>query len=414
MVTKTQVAIVGGGLAGLCCAIELQRRGIDYHLYEAADRVGGRIKTDTVDGYLLDHGFQVLQKAYQEASQVLNYDTLDLHSFQPGSLIRCQNRFCGLYDAFRQPSLLVATVLSPAASLSDKLNILKLRWKLLRQAEDECWSQPETTTLEYLRQAGFQEKIIERFFRPFLSGIFLEKNLETSSRMFEFIFRIFSQDDAALPANGMEAIPRQLSTYLLPERLHCNKPVKQAGPKQLVCEDGEEVQAKAVVLAVDQANAAPLCGQPKPERQCSVICEYFATKKHKPKPAILYLNGTGQGLINNLCFPSEAAPSYAPHGQQLVSVSIVGQCNLSDAERIAALRRELTEWFGEEAQTWQHLRSYPIHHALPSQRHIPAEPPHPRLEEGLYACGDYRWYASINAAMLSGKQTAQAIIEDLR
>ena len=205
------VIIIGGGLAGLSCARELCARGLSCQLLEASDEIGGRVRTDALDGFLLDRGFQVFLTAYPEAQAVLDYPQLRLRRFAPGALVRYGGRFHRFTDPWRQPQHLLATLFSRVATLTDKLRIARFRRDTTRGELEGIYNRPETTTLELLRVRGFSRVIIERFFRPFLGGVFLDQQLLTSSRMCEFVFRMFATGDAALPENGMGEIPRQLA-----------------------------------------------------------------------------------------------------------------------------------------------------------------------------------------------------------
>jgi phytoene dehydrogenase-like protein len=183
MDSEMDVIVVGGGLSGLTCARRLTEAGLSCQLLEASDHVGGRARTDKVDGFLLDRGFQVFLTAYPEAQSILNYDQLELKSFEPGALIRFEGKFRRLADPWRRPRHLLATALSPVASLRDKLRIASFRRHTTRAKLHEIFERPEQTTIDLLRSRGFSEIVIERFFRPFLGGIFLDRDLATSSRM---------------------------------------------------------------------------------------------------------------------------------------------------------------------------------------------------------------------------------------
>lgn len=197
-----QVIIVGAGLAGLACARTLHQAGLPFLLLEAADGLGGRVRTDRVEGFLLDRGFQVLQTAYPEAKRVLDYRALDLRAFAPGALVYFDGRLHRVADPWRQPQYLPATLLSPIGTLADKLRVARLRWRACRGGVDELFRRPETTTWEALRGQGFSASIIERFFRPFFSGVFFDRELAATSRMFEFVFRMLAGRRRPCPPGG--------------------------------------------------------------------------------------------------------------------------------------------------------------------------------------------------------------------
>jgi phytoene dehydrogenase-like protein len=196
------VLIVGGGIAGLCCARRLHQSGVSCRVLESTHRVGGRACTEEFRGFRLDRGFQVLLTEYPEAQKVLNYDKLHLSRFEPGALIRYQGKFHRFVDPWRRPRHLIQTAFSPIASLADKLRVARLRGRVCRGSLEELDTRPEKTTLAKLHDEGFSDRIVERFFKPFLGGVFLENDLSTSSRKFDFVFKCFRR--VMLPSLPME------------------------------------------------------------------------------------------------------------------------------------------------------------------------------------------------------------------
>ncbi len=411
----TDVVVVGAGLAGLACAVRLRSAGLSVTVLEAADAVGGRVRTDRHDGFRLDRGFQVLLTAYPEASRLVNQDALGLRAFTPGALVRVGGAFHRVADPRRRPGDLLATLRAPVGSMADKLRIDRLRSRVGKGTIEHLLARPETTTLAALRAFGFSDLIIERFMRPFLGGIFLERDLETSSRMFEFVFRMFAQGDAALPREGMEAIPRQLAERLDDGVVRLGARVEAVGADGVALAGGEQVASRAVVVAADGPNAARLVpGLPEPGSR-AVTCLYFAAARPPTEEPLLVLNGEGRGPVNNLCVPSQVAPSYAPPGAALVSVTVLGCPKTRDAELERSVRDQLRGWFGEEVEAWRHLRTYRIRDALPAQT-----PPaygggmrEVRIGRGLYVCGDHRERASIEGSLVSGRLAAEAVVADL-
>jgi len=413
--SNSDVMIIGGGLAGLCCARTLHEKNISFQILEASDRVGGRVRTDEVDGYLLDRGFQVLLTSYPESQSVLDYHGLVLKPFYPGSLIRSNNRFIKIADPFRNPIDGLKTLFANIGNLGDKLRIAKLRQQVMNTSLEEIFQRPEVSTAQYLKDFGFSDTIIERFFRPFFGGVYLESELYTSSRMFEFIFRMFSQGDTAIPAAGMEAIPRQLAAGLPKDSIRTNTRVVNISDDSIQLESGESIPAETIVIATDWPGAEQLDGRlPNPgSRSASYL--YYAASADPLSDPILLLNGEGNGLINNLCVPSSIAPNYAPANSHLVSVTVLDKQQLKDSQLEMQVRKELADWFGESTvQDWRHLRTYHIDHALPDRK-IPTEFPDKqavKLAEGRYSCGDYLFNGSIHGAMLSGRHAAEMLIED--
>ncbi len=413
---SADVIVVGAGVSGLVCALELTRLGFSVHVLEASDGVGGRVRTDVVDGFRLDRGFQVLLTAYPEARRWLSYDGLSLHTFEPGAMVQFEGKSHRIADPLRRPLQALSSAFAPIGTLNDKLLIARLREELVHSDIDEVLTSPEISTLEALRVYGFSEQIIERFFRPFLGGIFLDPDLATSSRMFRFVFRMFSLGQAALPADGMQAIPQQLASALPDGSIQLNAPVESITGHSVRLKNGEELHAPAIVVACDPVSAERLLSSTDAGVRTAmrgVYCIYFAAEQVPIDEPYLVLNGDGSGPINNLCVPSVVAPNYAPPGAHLVSVTVLKPAINNDA-MLQQVREQLTRWFGPEAQSWQHLRTYHIPQALPDQAlsHGGVHMSPVRVEKGLYVCGDHRRTASLNGAMNAGRRAAEALAAD--
>ena len=416
MSSSADVLIIGGGLAGLCCSLRLHQSGLSFQVLEASDGVGGRVRTDMVDGFLLDRGFQVLLTAYPEAQKVLDYDALNLKPFYPGALIRYEGRFHRFADPWRHPLDGMMGLLSPIGSFSDKLRVRKLREHVLTGSFQDLYNRPETTTLQALRSIGFSENMIDRFFRPFIGGVFFDPSLGVSSRMFEFGFRMFSMGDTALPSGGMGAIPEQVASLLPEGTVRKGARVESIQEDGVILKSGEKINAQSVVVATEGPEAARLLADKEKPGSRSVTCLYFEAKEPPLLEPLLVLNGEGKGPINSLCFPSNLAPSYAPKGKSLVSVTIIGNPDQSDQQLESVVRWQLTEWFGSGVDGWRYLRTYRILHALPMQIPPVCDPtsrPH-QIRPGLFICGEYQNVASIQWAMVSGRQAAEAVMDWLQ
>ncbi len=415
--SEKPIVIIGAGLAGLCCARELEKSCVEVLLLESQDNVGGRVRTDVVDGFQLDRGFQVIQTAYPEARQELDYDALRLHAFHPGALIRAGAGTVVMSDPWRRPQDVFSTLLNGVGTLADRWKLARLRWHVTRKTIEELWAEPDTTTADYLRNTcGFSSDIVARFFRPWFSGVFLEDKLETSSRFFKFIFRMFAVGDAALPEDGMGAITKQLADGLTSTQIRLNMRVESLDGLRIRLENNETIESRGIVLAVDGPEASRLTNGriPTPGFNATT-CLYYAAQHPPFRDKLLMLNGDQKPPINNLCVPTNIVPSYAPEGQTLVSVSVVGPKDALSADVEASVRRQLRDWFGSQVDQWSLLRSYCIRNALPSQ------PAHFRdvtdsgckVADGLYRCGDYCETASIQGAMVSGRKAAEAVLRDL-
>jgi len=400
--------IVGAGLAGLSCAVRLYESGRSVLILEASDGVGGRVRTDEVDGFLLDRGFQVFLDAYPQAGEFLDLKALDLQPFEPGAVVWKKGQLRAVMDVFRRPGSLLSSAIQPIGSIIDKLLVAKLRFTLLRKPIDAIWASPDQRTADYLRDFGFSNRMIDEFFRSFYGGIFLEDELSTSSRIFEFTFKMFARGSATLPARGMQAIPEQLASRLPKSAIRFRSPVDSI-EGSTVSATGETLRADRVVVATDGATSQQLFPGVSPPTWNSTVCFHYAADKPPLDRPIIALKGDRDGLVNNVCVPSEIAPHYAPAGKSLVCASVLGD-RPADADLERQVRRELADWFGQDVANWKLLRMQLIRKALPV-----GPPGHNRTGDNtpmgpIYRCGDFTTSASIEGATISGLRTADRIL----
>ena len=413
MTTRTDVCIVGAGLAGLACARMLTRQGVECLVLEASDDVGGRVRTDAVDGFLLDRGYQVVLTQFPELHHQLDVAALGLQRYDPGAVVRVHGRFHRIDDPRREPARALATLTAPIGTIADDVRLLALVLDLLRTDPRALLRRPDTSTAEALRARGFSETMIERFWRPLFAGIQLDPDLEVSSRRFEVILAMLAEGAAAHPATGVQAIPRQLADGLPAGVIELGAHVERVDGTTASLADGRTVSARALVVAADGPTAARLLGLPDPGSRAE-SCVYFAADAAPLPEKMIVLNGDGIGPVNNLAVVSNVAPSYAPEGRALIAAVTPGPIAGDDAELTSAVRRQMRGWFGGVADGWETLRTYRIPHAHPDQR--PGFNPRRRvrLGDGVYVCGDHRDTPSTQGALFSGRRTASAVWADLR
>jgi len=417
---KTQVGIVGAGVSGLVCAKELVKQGVDVKVFEASDGVGGRVRTDKVDGYLLDRGFQVFIEPYPEVQKQLNYEKLNLRQFQPGALVYYDGKLSKVADPFRQPQDTLAALLAPVGDIFDKIKVGIMRITIIFRSDEDIFKSAEMDTLSYLRNNwGFSDDMISKFFRPFYEGIYLAPLNKQSSRMFDFVFKMFAQGAASLPAEGIGKVATCLAEELPEGTIQFESEVQSVEKGKLLLKNGQEVVCDAVVVAADPQIARKLLNEQIeiPEARAST-CLYFGVDGEAPvKGPVLVLNGeqtTPELPVNNVVFLEQCAPEYAPEGKSLASVTVVGNPAMSDEILIKNVTAHLAKMFGEQAREWKLLKIYRIPYAQPAQT-----PPNevfekdPMVSDGVYCCGDHRGTSTLNGAFESGVKVASTVTQAL-
>jgi phytoene dehydrogenase-like protein len=413
--TQVDVVVIGAGLSGLAAARQIQQSGFNVVILEASDGVGGRVRTDNVDGFLLDRGFQVLLTAYPELATQVDMNALDLQAFDPGAFVWMKPKNGGsgkghvVSDPFRKPSTLFATTFAPIGSLIDKLRIVLLRLRVLRGMAPNLLRNKDMSTLDALRGAGFSQRMIQTFFKPLFGGVQLDPQLATSRRMFDVIFRSLSEGQSVLPAQGMQALPEQLASQLKHDTVRLNSPVDSIDGTTVTLRNGERIAARAVVVATDGPAASTLLGLP-PVQSRTAGCVYFSADTPPNNKKYVILDGSGNGPVLNVAIISNVAPSYAPPGKHLIAAALPGVIS-GDLEQLA--RQQLREWWGPQVDSWKHLRTYAISHGGPVQSAPFSPKQRVSLGNGRFVCGDHRDTGSIQGALYSGRRCGEAVVRSL-
>ena len=406
------ITIIGAGISGLTAAVYLHQKGYKVQILEASDRAGGRIKTDLIEGFRLDRGFQVLLTEYPETKALLDYKKLNLKRFLPGATVLYDEGQFEIADPFRRPTATFATIFAPVGSLKDKINTFFLKNKLIKISIPNIFKQPEIETISQLSNYGFSQKMIDRFYKPFFSGIFLENDLKTSSSMFDFVMKMFSNGDAAIPELGMEEIPKQLVAMLPENSIQYNVKVTLIENNQIICENGPTLKADKIIIATE-ATALAINYIPKAKQNFHQVTNvYFEAKIAPTKKAVVVLNAaTTKKWVNNLTVQSNVSEKYAPKGKVLISISYNGFPSIDDVTLAENMKTELKRWYGNQVEDWKMLKTYRINYALPNQEKVTNEVSDSEMKigENLYICGDHLLNGSINAAMKSGRLVAELI-----
>lgn len=409
MKTNPKIHIIGAGISGLIAAKVLEEHGYSPVIIEASERVGGRVKTSQIEGFALDHGFQVLLTGYPAARKHLDYAKLDLQEIAPGAVIFKQGQQKLIGDPTRDLSLLFPTLFSGIGTFADKLKTLKLNTHLKAKENFALFEEQEVTTHEYLTQFGFSEAMIQDFFRPFFSGIFLESELETSSRMFQFVYKMFGEGYAAIPKEGMEAIPKQLQQSLKSTSFQLNTRVLSVSENQIQLEDQSIIPSDYTLIATDPSS---LLDQEMSVEWKSCDTLYFTTNQRVIQPKLIGLIPESDSIINNIFYPT-CLETLNTSSEELLSVTALDSQHLSESELVQRVTSELKAYCGiEEISLLKVIR---IPKALPNLANIQYQPEQVKTfhNDSVFLAGDQELNSSLNAAMISGEQAAMTIIKKI-
>ncbi|MGA9400775.1 NAD(P)/FAD-dependent oxidoreductase [Haladaptatus sp.] len=417
----TTVIVAGAGLAGLVAARHLARLGVDVHVFEREDEVGGRVRTERKDGFVLDRGFQVLFTSYPAARRELDFDDLDLRYFAPGAVLARPGSRSTLSDPFRDPGTLFESMANREVRLGDKVRTLKLRRELTRKPNREIFAGEDESIEEYLRERGFSESFRDNFVGPFYGGISLDRSLSTSKKVFEFTFKMLSTGRIAVPADGMGAISEQLArkaraagaTIHLEEVVSA---VESDGDEVRVEIDGETITGDVAVVATDPKAARELTGVDSiPTDAHSCITQYFVHDEPLDTGDRILLN-VGDDAPNEIVPVSTIAPEFSPEGRELLSATFLGLPEESDEELAETVVETLQRWYPDrDFAPLEHLHTDRIEFAQFAQPPGVFDTlPTTRTDEGsVYLAGDFTEASSLNAAMESGRKAALAVYDDL-
>ncbi|BCY06292.1 NAD(P)/FAD-dependent oxidoreductase [Actinoplanes sp. L3-i22] len=409
---EVDVVIVGGGLAGLSAARRLDRAGVEWLLVEGSDRVGGRVATDVIDGWHLDRGFQVLNTAYPRLPALVDVDALDMRYLTAGVLVRRGSGLHRLENPLREPLTTPQTLLSGVGTLADRLKFAALATRCATTPVDRLLDTPEITTQEMLRKAGLSHRIIEEVLRPFFSGVFADRSLETSSHVTAMVLRSFTRGRIGVPAAGMAALPAAIAGPLPFPQLLIGARTLSIGPGLVVTEGGE-IHCRAVIVATDPVHASELLPQlPRPDMH-GLTTFYFGADRAPIDEPILLLDGDRREIIANTVVISNAAPEYAPSGRSLIAATVVGVSAPSSASE-AVIRVELARMYGTPTDEWELIEVLSVPNALPAARVPQWQLRKPvALGDGLFVAGDHRDSPSLQGAMAGGWRTAGQVLASL-
>ncbi len=424
--------VVGGGLAGLEAARTLAAAGVGVRVLEAGDVVGGRVRTERVDGFTLDRGFQLLNPAYPAVRERVDVDALDLRPLLPGVAVRTGSGRAGagpgrtgrlalLADPRRTPWLLLRTVVDAlGGGLVRPRELLALaRWAAPALGPvARLVTGPDRSLRASLDAAGADGPLRRGVLEPFLAGVLAEDDGQTSAAFVRLLVRSFLLGTPAVPAAGMAALPAQLAAQVPDVVLGARVDgVARVGGRVEVTGAVGRVRARGVVVATDGPTAAALLpGAVTAPAMKGLVTWWFAADEPPTLLPVVVVDGRqgeARGPVVNAAVLSLAVPSYAPAGQHLVQVTALLRGGPGQAPAEAEIRRQAGEMFCADARGWRLLVRHDVPAALPVQP-APLVVRHPvDLGDGLFVAGDHRDTASIQGALVSGRRAARAVLRRL-
>lgn len=413
---KEKICIIGAGISGLTAAIYLKRAGFEVVICESDSHPGGKVQSDLLNGFILDRGFQVFFTAYPEANGLLDDKTMHWVPIPPSLQVNDKEKIHFFRDPFSDLTAFLKSLFDGSISFSDKWATFRLYRKLRKVSIDKIFEKFEVKTSSIWRKYGFSHRMVHRLFRPFYSGIFLEKEMNTSRRVFDFTFKMMSEGKIAVPSGGMGSIGIHLANQIGKEHILYNHRATGIQENQVLIENGATIQADRIVIATEYNELVAANSPVEKVEYVGTCCFQFEAGSSPFQHKCLWLNADMDKLVHSIAVMSDLAPSYAPNGKTLIYVNVVGIPELADGVLLETIGTELLEYTKGKSSNWKLLRFLKIPKALPKQtsvlgkRHADTF----RINNHLYLCGDHLLYGSINAAMKSGRLVAEEIILDYK
>jgi len=400
---KVDTVIIGGGLSGLSCAVRLEEQKRDYILIEKSNRLGGRVGSIYENGIIYDIGFQVFNTAYKNTIRLFDENEIKLRMFKPGAVIHDGSSFKLISDPLRDPKQLFVSLFSSLSSFKDKLRVLSLIFDLYNYDIQKDRSE-DMTTIDFLKKRKFSGKFIELFFNPFFAGIFLEKDLKTSSKFFKYVFSNFSKGLACIPQNGMQTIPDLIAKNINLDRVlfNCSLEKIEDG-KALIFNNGLSIQASNIVLTGGSHEKIGL----NPVKYNSVENLYFVSDIDIKNGKYIHLFPK-DNIINNIAVLNKISKHYCK-SNNLISISIIGH-NSKDKLDIDLIKKRLSNYFGGNESNYDYVKNFSIKNATIMQKNNFFQSNTQPTPKRFIIAGDHSFYGSIEGAVLSGIKASEKVL----
>ena len=375
--------VIGAGLAGLTTARDLQAHGKSVLVLEASDRVGGRVKSDYRDGFIFDHGFQVINPKYPEVARSKLIKTLDF-KYISGSI--------RLADLDKKIGYNLGSLSSEIGNGIEKFKFIAFVMN------------PKVGSAENFGEYAVNfPKLYSNVLAPFLSGVFLTDPREISAKVAQQILRSFIKSLPGVPANGVSAFSEKLAEPL--NNLRTFTVVEKITGNQVFTTQGT-FTAKFIVIACDPTSANKLIGSTESIQMLSSTTMYFASGDDLLNAKNLVISAKSS-LVNSIVM-SQVSRNYAPPGVNLISATSLS--SLSEQE----FRSELAKLWQANTAKWDLLARYEIKESLPFHGKGKAVKSNLQISDNLFVVGDHRSMPSQQGAMNSGADAARLINQLMR
>jgi protoporphyrinogen oxidase len=382
--------VIGAGLAGLSAALTLQESGVAVTVIESADRVGGRVASDSIDGFILDRGFQLVNLNYPEIKRWGIAPELDFRTAPRSVRISFDASHVLLGDPRNSPFSIFNSASGPLAA---KVNFL--RYLATKPRSDE-------SVEAHLLRCGTAD-LYKKVLKPFLQGVFLADPSRVSAIVGREVIASFINARSGIPANGVATLTQALAKRV--KNLQLDTRVEEIRGGLVITNKGE-LTAKKIILATDLTTAGQLLDATQIPPVLSATTWYHTTDQAPTKATELVIDSQNRGPVVNSIVISNLSENYAPSGQSLISSTTISHASESE------VRRHLALMWGTSTADWRFLAKYEIHSALPLFSPQAERLASSRVNEIVYRAGDYLTAPSQNGALLSGRLAAQELMFD--